>query len=70
MVEEPHKEVACQEPLLLTLVQVSKSLNLSRTTLYRLIEEEGLPILRFGRSVRVNPVRLRAWLEQREQIFS
>jgi excisionase family DNA binding protein len=69
--EEPHKEDATsQEPLLWTLDQVSQTLSLGRTTLYRLIDQEGLPVMRFGRCVRVNPIRLRAWLEQREQMSS
>jgi excisionase family DNA binding protein len=68
MQEETRTEnVTAQEPLLLTLNQASTLLNLGRTTLYRLINQEGLPVMRFGRSVRIHPVHLREWLEQREQ---
>jgi len=39
--EESHKEeVTPQEPLLWTLDQVSQTLHLGRTTLYRLINNE------------------------------
>jgi excisionase family DNA binding protein len=68
MPEEPLTEHAtAQEPLLLTLNQASILLNLGRTTIYRLINQEGLPVMRFGRAVRIHPVHLREWLEQREQ---
>lgn len=64
------EEATTREPLLLTLDQVSQSLHLSRTTLYRLIAQNGLPVIRIRRTVRISPVRLRQWLEQREQISS
>jgi excisionase family DNA binding protein len=71
MSEEPLTEhTTTQEPLLLTLNQASTLLNLGRTTLYQLINQEGLPVMRFGRSVRINPIRLREWLDQREQPLS
>lgn len=54
------------QPLLLTVSQVGKLLGLSRTTVYKLIDTEGLPVVRFGRAVRVRPTALQCWLEQRE----
>jgi excisionase family DNA binding protein len=68
MQEETRTEnTTTQEPLLLTLNQASTLLNLGRTTLYRLINQERLPVMRFGRAVRIHPVHLQEWLEQREQ---
>ena len=60
-------EETSSQPLLWTLEQVCTSLNLGRSSIDRLIEREGLPIVRFGRAIRVNPISLRVWLEHREQ---
>ena len=59
-------EIAVQ-PLLLTIPQVMKSLGLGRNKVYDLIQKEGLPVLRFGRAVRVSYVALQQWLEKRQQ---
>ncbi len=45
----------------------SKALNLSRTTVYKLIDVEGLPVVRFGKAIRVSPQSLQRWIERREQ---
>lgn len=58
------------QPLLLNITQVAKSLGLGRTKVYELIATEGLPVIRFGRAVRVSYVALQEWLEQREQKLS
>jgi excisionase family DNA binding protein len=58
------------QPLLLNINQVAKMLSLSRTTVYKLIEVEGLPVVRFGRAVRVSPTSLQQWLDRREQGLS
>ena len=55
------------QPLLLNIPQVMKLLGLSRTKVYKLIRLEGLPVVRFGRSVRVSPTSLQQWLVEREQ---
>jgi excisionase family DNA binding protein len=54
------------QPLLLTITQVAKSMNLGRTKVYELIATEGLPTVRFGRAVRVSPASLQQWVERRE----
>jgi len=56
------------QPLLLTIPQVMARLKLGRTKVYDLIEREGLPVIRFGRAIRVSDASLRRWLEQREQL--
>jgi excisionase family DNA binding protein len=54
------------QPLLVTVSQVAKMLSLSRTMIYKLIDIEGLPVVRFGRAVRVSPKSLQQWLERRQ----
>ncbi len=54
------------QPLLLTITQVAKSMNLGRTKVYELIAAEGLPTVRFGRAVRVSPTSLQQWLQRRQ----
>jgi excisionase family DNA binding protein len=54
------------QPLLLNVPQVCKMLGLSRTKVHILIKSEGLPVVRFGRSVRVSPTSLQQWLAKRE----
>lgn len=51
--------------LLLTIPQVMRLLSLGRTKVYELIEKEHLPVIRFGRAVRVSSAALQTWLEQR-----
>lgn len=53
------------QPLLLDIPQVCESLRLSRAKVYRLIYYEGLPVVHFGRSVRVSVIALQEWVEQR-----
>lgn len=54
-------------PLLLNISQVMKLLSLSRSKVDKLINREGLPVIRFGRAIRISPTSLQQWLEQREQ---
>jgi excisionase family DNA binding protein len=60
------KEVMVQ-PLLLSIPEAATVLRLSRTKVYQLIDVEGLPIVRFGRAVRVPRASLQRWIEQRMQ---
>ena len=50
-----------------TIAQVSDQLHLSRSKVYDLMAREGLPVVRFGRAVRVSVVALQQWIDQREQ---
>ncbi len=54
-------------PLLLSIPEVAKILGLGRTKVYELIAREGLPVVRFGRAVRVSVISLQRWVEQREK---
>ena len=53
------------QPLLLSIPEVAESLRLSRAKVYRLIYYEGLPVVHFGRAVRVSVLALQEWIEQR-----
>jgi excisionase family DNA binding protein len=55
------------QPILLSNPDVAASLGLGRSKVYELIAKEGLPVIRFGRSVRVSAASLQKWVEQREQ---
>jgi excisionase family DNA binding protein len=52
---------------LLTIPQVAAVLGLGRKKVYQLIYFEGLPIMKFGRAVRINPTSLKQWIARREQ---
>jgi excisionase family DNA binding protein len=41
------------QPMFLSIPEVCESLRLSRAKVYRLIYYEGLPVVHFGRAVRV-----------------
>ena len=58
------KQTALQ-PLFWDIPQVCQSLRLSRAKVYRLISYEGLPVVHFGRSVRVSVIALEEWVERR-----
>lgn len=55
------------QPELWTIAQVCEALRLGRTTIYQLIWKEQLPVQKFGRAVRISPVELQRWLEERER---
>jgi len=63
--EDPTRTIA--PPLLLSIPDVAASLGLGRSKVYELIAKEGLPVVRFGRSVRVSAASLQKWVQQREQ---
>lgn len=54
-------------PLLLSVPEAAKTLGLGRTKVYELIATEGLPVVRFGRAVRVSVTSLQQWIQRREQ---
>lgn len=60
-------DVSAEEVHVLTIPQVAERLQLSRTKVYDLIEHEGLPVIRFGRAVRVLLYALAMWLQARSQ---
>ncbi len=65
---ESLKRVAAQ-PLLLSIPDVAVSLGLCHSKVYPLIAKEGLPVVRFGRSVSVSAASLQKWVEEREHKY-
>jgi excisionase family DNA binding protein len=63
--KESRTNSGALQPLLLSIPEVCESLRLSRAKVYRLIYYEGLPVVHFGRAVRVSVIALQEWIEQR-----
>ena len=63
---------ACGEglPQVLTVPEVARLLQLSRSKVYELAAKNELPVIRIGRSVRVSLADLVRWLEARRDPFS
>jgi excisionase family DNA binding protein len=51
----------------LTIEEVAEMLRCTRSTVYRLIEEESLPAFRVGRRYRVLSTLLIGWMEERSR---
>jgi excisionase family DNA binding protein len=62
---EPQEANRMEVPTLLKIPEVAARLRLSRSQVSRLIAQERLPVIRFGRAVRISPMALQRWLEQR-----
>lgn len=62
-----EKKEVMSHSLMLTIPETAVSLRLSRAMVYKLIDFEGLPVVRFGRAVRVSVKALERWVERREQ---
>lgn len=64
-----RKDAGVSEPLepLLTIEDVTRLLQISRPMIYVLIDQ-GLPIMKFGRAVRIAPGSLQRFLVRREQL--
>ncbi len=63
--ESPRQAVV--QPLLLTVRETARLLRLSEAKVYTMLEDRqpgGIPIKRFGRSLRISLNDLRRWLEQ------
>jgi excisionase family DNA binding protein len=54
------------QPILMTVEQTAKYLNISRSATYRLINEQGLPVYRLGGSVRTRKEDIETWLQQQK----
>lgn len=55
------------QSVLLSVEQVEEFLGLSRSKVYKLIKFEGLPVIRFGRALRISSVSLHQWVAEREE---
>jgi excisionase family DNA binding protein len=62
-----RKKLSTAQPVLLTIPDVAVQLGVCRTTVYNLINRNGLPSVTLGSVRRVHPTSLQDWLKQREQ---
>jgi excisionase family DNA binding protein len=59
------------EPLsLLSLAEASKILQISKRTLFRLIQQKEMPAFKVGGQWRIRESQLRKWVEKRENLTS
>ena len=61
--QEP-KEIQCQQ-LLLNIDQACQVLSLGKSKIYELMETEGLPFIKIGKSLRFPYFALQQWIQQR-----
>lgn len=55
------------QTLLWTVEQAMQALQVGRSKFYRLVNQEGLPLIRSGGWVRVSPDALKHWIAERQQ---
>ncbi len=65
-VQRDHEQNIVLEPLL-TIDAMMKMLGVTRPTIYALMEREGLPYIKIGKSLRFSPPSVRTWLIEHEQ---
>ena len=63
--QSPYSETGVILQPLLCIPDVARILHLSRPKVYELINIDGLPVIRFGRAVRVSPAALQRWIDER-----
>ena len=51
---------------LLTVAKAAELLAVSRPTIYRLVRDHGLPVVRITADIRFRPEDIEAWLESRK----
>ena len=64
---QKNQKKPSSEGLLLTVPEAAQLLKLSTSKVYTMLEDRcpgGIPVKRFGRSVRISPSDLRRWVEQ------
>ncbi len=57
-------EQYARSAILLTVKDVMRELNLGRSKVEVLMKHDGLPVIRFGRSVRVPSDELKQWVRE------
>jgi excisionase family DNA binding protein len=61
---EVFMEGFASSALLLTVKDVMRELNLGRSKVEALMKHEGLPVIRFGRAVRIPADELKQWVRE------
>jgi excisionase family DNA binding protein len=64
MVKQQSDDDAVHSEPLLNMSQTARKLNLSRSYIYRLIQEGWLPVVRFGKLLRFRPEDVEALIGQ------
>jgi excisionase family DNA binding protein len=62
--EAREAEASRMERRLLSIVEASVWLGLSQSYLYRLVEADAIPHIRFGRAIRFDVKELEDWLKE------
>jgi len=52
------------DQLLMRAEEVAKALGLGRSKIYEMVQSGALPVVRFGRSVRIPRAALEAWVRE------
>lgn len=60
-------EITKAEQLALTVKEAAKLLQVSSPTMYELVNRSDFPVIRVGRSIRINREGLRLWLNSNTQ---
>jgi excisionase family DNA binding protein len=55
-------------PVMLTVQQMARALQLSRVKSYRLVRRPGFPVVRFGRAIRIPRDALVRWLDHQLEV--
>lgn len=64
-VQDEQAPVLQVEPLI-TIEAITRWLGVTRPTIYALMERDGLPYIKIGKSLRFSPPSVRAWLAEHE----
>lgn len=65
--ETGHGKSGLGQSMLLRIPEVAAELRLGRSSIYQLIQNGELPVVRVGRAVRVARADLEAWVEDRRR---
>ncbi len=65
--QAPPQATGTDEPLLLRTHEAAKLLQISERKLYYLLKDGTIPVVRFGRSVRVSKSAILRYIQQQEQ---
>lgn len=63
----PQRAIADVVPKVLTLLEVSKYLNVSSATIYRLLRQKEIPAFRLAGNWRFNIEDLKLWMDNKSQ---
>jgi excisionase family DNA binding protein len=63
----PQRVIADVAPKILTLLEVSKYLNVSPATIYRLLRQKEIPAFRLAGNWRFNIKDLKLWMDNKSQ---